>query len=76
MTGGVIGGILAAEGVFVFALEKIGGGDLYQVLIGLALIVVVLFNPEGIAGPVLALGRKLARGTPARDAGPSTRRPA
>ena len=67
VTGGVIGGILAAGGVFVFALEKIGGGDLYQVLIGLALIVVVLFNPEGIAGPVLALGRKLERGKPAAD---------
>ena len=67
VTGGVIGGILAAGGVFVFALEKIGGGDLYQVLIGLALIVVVLFNPEGIAGPVLALGRKLERRKPAPD---------
>jgi ABC-type branched-subunit amino acid transport system ATPase component/branched-subunit amino acid ABC-type transport system permease component len=67
VTGGVIGGILAAGGVFVYGLDAVGGGDLYQVLIGLALIIVVLFNPEGLAGPVLALGRRLDLGKPVAE---------
>ena len=65
VTGGVIGGVLATGGVFYYGLDAAGGGDLYQLLVGLALIVVVLFRPEGIAGGVLAAGRTIRRGPPA-----------
>ncbi len=52
ISGGVLSGFLGTGAVLYLALDHaMGESELYQVIVGVALVVTVLFNPEGIVGP-------------------------
>jgi ABC-type branched-subunit amino acid transport system ATPase component len=57
VSGGVIGGMLAAGGLFFIVLDKgFNTGSWYDVITGIALILTVIANPEGLARGVHKLG--------------------
>ena len=70
--GGVLAGVLAASGIVFFALDRwVDLGDWFAVITGVALIVTVIRNPEGLAagghdarrrspGPVPAAATRVA----------------
>ncbi|MFW0785784.1 branched-chain amino acid ABC transporter permease/ATP-binding protein [Gordonia sp. CPCC 206044] len=60
ISGGLLSGVLGAGGVFYLLLDRlISGGEWYQVIVGVALVVTVLFNPEGIVGPAHSLTARM-----------------
>jgi len=62
VSGAVVGGLLVTNGVGFTALDKwVGISSEYGLLIGgLGLVITVVMNPEGIAGEIRRLARKLA----------------
>jgi ABC-type branched-subunit amino acid transport system ATPase component/ABC-type branched-subunit amino acid transport system permease subunit len=55
VSGGVLGGILAANGLVYLALDRwLSLGDWYATITGLGLVLTVIINPEGVLGPVHA----------------------
>jgi ABC-type branched-subunit amino acid transport system ATPase component/ABC-type branched-subunit amino acid transport system permease subunit len=54
VSGGVLAGVLAVGGLVFYASDQwlSLGGDWYQVLTGLGLILTVVLNPEGLVGPI------------------------
>ncbi|GAA3703013.1 ABC transporter permease subunit [Gordonia hankookensis] len=71
ISGGILSGLLGTGAVFYLLLDRVlGGSDYYQVIVGVALVVTVLFNPEGIVGPVHSvMARRRGRGTDGRTTG-------
>ncbi|HEY9313764.1 branched-chain amino acid ABC transporter permease/ATP-binding protein [Williamsia sp.] len=54
ISGGVLSGLLGAGGLVFYAMDRLmgdSGGDWYQVVVGIGLVLVVLMNPEGLTGP-------------------------
>ena len=53
VSGGVTAGLIAAGGIFFVVLDRaIDIGPWYAILSGVGVILTVIFNPEGIVGPV------------------------
>jgi ABC-type branched-subunit amino acid transport system ATPase component/ABC-type branched-subunit amino acid transport system permease subunit len=54
VSGGILGGIMGAGGLFALVLDEgLGfGGDYYPIVAGLGLILTIMTQPEGIVGPV------------------------
>jgi ABC-type branched-subunit amino acid transport system ATPase component/branched-subunit amino acid ABC-type transport system permease component len=56
VSGGVLAGVLCAGGIVFEAAGKLGDtADWYGVILGAALVVTVILNPEGVLGPVHAM---------------------
>ncbi|UGT62563.1 ABC transporter permease subunit [Nocardia asteroides] len=73
ISGGLLSGVLGAGGVAFLLLGKLGesAGAWYQVIVGFALLITVLANPDGIAAPVQrALARSGKRPAPAAPTAP------
>ncbi|MEE3849592.1 branched-chain amino acid ABC transporter permease/ATP-binding protein [Gordonia sp. LSe1-13] len=77
ISGGVLSGLLGTGAVFYLVLDQLfGGTEYYQVIVGLALVVMVLFNPEGIVGPVhAAMARRRRRNGTERGMGSAVAEP-
>ena len=56
VSGGILGGIMGAGGIFALMLnDGLGlGGDYYPLIAGIGLIVTLMFQPEGMVGPLHA----------------------
>ncbi|EHN10664.1 Branched-chain amino acid transport ATP-binding protein LivG (TC 3.A.1.4.1) [Patulibacter medicamentivorans] len=55
VSGGILGGLLAANGIVFVALDRwVGLGSWFEVALGAALVLTVILNPEGVVGPVHA----------------------
>jgi len=56
VSGGLLAGLMAAGGlIFKASSDWLGLGDWYTTIMGVALVVTVMLNPEGIVGPVHVL---------------------
>lgn len=77
ISGGLLSGLLGTGAVFYLLLDRIlGGTEYYQVIIGIALVVMVLFNPEGVVGPVhAAMTRRRGRAATDRELGSAVAEP-
>src|SRR5580704_18815426 len=74
MSGGILAGIITSGGILVTAISSnVGQGGVdnwYGVIAGIGVILTVIFNPEGMVGPVhLALEQQRVRGAVARRGG-------
>jgi sulfate-transporting ATPase len=68
VSGGIIAGGLATGGIVYFGLDRGGNlGDWFEIINGVALIAMVIANPEGIANLGHRLADKLARRRSARE---------
>jgi ABC-type branched-subunit amino acid transport system ATPase component/ABC-type branched-subunit amino acid transport system permease subunit len=55
VSGGLLAGLIGSGGVLFFLLSNVFSvSNWYSVIVGAALIVTVIFNPEGVVGPVHA----------------------
>jgi ABC-type branched-subunit amino acid transport system ATPase component/ABC-type branched-subunit amino acid transport system permease subunit len=55
VSGGILAGLLAANGIVFIALQRwLSLGDWYSTITGVALVFTVIRNPEGIVGPIHA----------------------
>jgi sulfate-transporting ATPase len=74
VSGGILGGIITSGGILVVAISSnVGQGGVdnwYGVVAGIGVILTVIFNPEGIVGPIhLALEQRRVHGVLARPGG-------
>ena len=71
VSGGVLAGLLAANGLVFVALEKwVGLGGWFDVVVGVGLVATIVLNPDGLLGPVHArLARRRERATAAAPDG-------
>ncbi|HVT41368.1 MAG TPA: branched-chain amino acid ABC transporter permease/ATP-binding protein [Acidimicrobiales bacterium] len=74
VSGGILAGIITSGGILVVAISSnVGQGGVdnwYGVVAGIGVILTVIFNPEGIVGPIhLALEQRRVRGVMARPGG-------
>ena len=75
VSGGILAGVIASGGIFV-AIISSGGqsasvNNWYGVVAGVGVILTVIFNPDGLVGPIhLYLEQWRVRGVLARSAGP------
>ena len=74
VSGGILAGMITSGGILVTAISSnVGQGGVdnwYGVIAGIGVILTVIFNPEGIVGPVhLALEQQRVRGAAARRGG-------
>jgi ABC-type branched-subunit amino acid transport system ATPase component/ABC-type branched-subunit amino acid transport system permease subunit len=71
VSGGILAGILASGGILYYALNQgVNLGGWYQSIAGVGLILTVIFNPEGLVGPVhtwLARRRQRRTATPSAE---------
>ena len=66
VTGGLLAGLLGTGGLIFVALEKSFDGAIwYPMIVGIALVLAVLLNPEGLAGSIHTIAARL-RPIPAR----------
>ena len=55
MSGGLLAGLISAGGLLFVALGNLFDiGNWYGIIIGASVVVTVIFNPEGLVGPVHA----------------------
>jgi ABC-type branched-subunit amino acid transport system ATPase component len=71
VSGGILAGLITSGGILVTAISSnVGQGGVdnwYGVIAGIGVILTVIFNPEGIVGPIhLALEQQRARGMATR----------
>ena len=74
ISGAIFAGLISTQGLFPYALDKWLGisGNWALLFAGLALIVTLILNPEGVAGArYLKAQRKRARSAPAAAASPN-----
>ncbi len=60
VSGGILAGIMATSGLVFLATSRwLDLGDWYGTILGVALVLTVILNPEGVVGPLHALGDRL-----------------
>ena len=74
VSGGILAGMITSGGILVAAISSnVGQGGVdnwYGVIAGIGVILTVIFNPEGLVGPIhLALEERRVRGVLARPEG-------
>jgi ABC-type branched-subunit amino acid transport system ATPase component/branched-subunit amino acid ABC-type transport system permease component len=73
VSGGLVAGLIGAGGLLFTALSNVVNlGNWYTVIVGASLILTVIFNPEGLVGPVhLKLDERRRRAAESRPAAPA-----